>query len=140
MNRSETILSALMRFGGILLLSALIPAVMPFAWMKDIHRLLGMGDLPEGPIMGYLTRSLSLMYAMHGALVLFLSLEIRRNLPVVRFLACLSILFGSSMIVLDAAVGMPPSWIAGEGPFVVFIGGVMLWLARDIRKHTGAAD
>ena len=130
----------LLRLAGVLLLTAVIPAVMPFAWMKDIHRLLGMGELPEGPIMDYLTRSLSLMYAMHGALVFFLSLDIRRFLPAVKFLAVLGIVFGVGMLVLDVMVGMPPSWIAGEGPFIVVLGGVMLWLTGQIRETSGTGS
>ena len=137
MNRHQKTLVALMRLAAVMLLTALIPAVMPFAWMKDIHRSLGMGDLPEGPIMGYLTRSLSAMYAMHGALLFFLSLDIRRYLPMVKFLAVLSILFGSGMLVLDTTVGMPPSWIAGEGPFIIALGGVMLWLAGHVEPSFG---
>ena len=78
MNRSEKVLVVLLRVGGVLVLTAVIPALMPFGWMKDIHRLLGMGELPEGPIMGYLTRSLSAMYAFHGALIFFISLDVRR--------------------------------------------------------------
>jgi pseudouridine-5'-phosphate glycosidase len=63
MNRSEKALVILLRASAVLLLTAVIPVVMPFVWMKDIHRQLGMGELPEGPIIGYLTRSLSAMYA-----------------------------------------------------------------------------
>jgi hypothetical protein len=72
MNRSEKFLAGLMRIGGILLLTALIPAIMPFAWMKVIHRQLDIGELPDGPIIGYLTRSLSAMYALHGALIFYI--------------------------------------------------------------------
>ena len=134
MNSSEIILVILMRLAGVLLLTALIPVVMPFGWMKDIHRALGMGELPEGPIMGYLTRSLSAIYAMHGALVFVVSLDVRRYLPVVKCLAVLGIVFGSGMFVLDIMVGMPPSWIIGEGPFIVVLGGVMLWLAGRVQQ------
>ena len=122
-----------MRLSAVLLLVALIPAVMPFAWMKDIHRLLGMGELPEGPIMSYLTRSLSAMYALHGALVFFVSLDVRRYLPLVKFIAILGIMFGVGMLVLDLAVAMPPLWIAGEGPFIIVLGGVMLRLTARVQ-------
>ncbi|NUQ65632.1 MAG: hypothetical protein HUU20_24445 [Pirellulales bacterium] len=132
MNRSEKALVVLLRLGGILLLTAVIPAVMPFAWMKDIHRFLGMGELPEGPIVGYLTRSLSALYAYHGALVYFVSLDVRRYLSVVKCLAVLSILFGLGMLVLDFLVAMPPLWILGEGPAIALLGGVLLWLAGRI--------
>lgn len=133
-NMAEKTLVVLLRLAGVLLLTAVVPAIMPFAWMKDIHRLLGMGELPEGPIIGYLTRSLSAMYAMHGALILFVSLDVRRFLPVVKFLAVLGIVFGAGMLVLDVMVGMPPYWVLCEGPFIVVLGGVLLWLSGRVQK------
>ena len=134
MNHSERALVILLRFSAVLLLTAMIPAVMPFGWMKDMHRLLGMGELPEGPIIGYLTRSLSAMYAMHGALLFFVSLDVRRFLPVVKCLAVLGILFGVGMLVLDIVVGMPLPWIACEGPFIVVLGGMLLWLTGHVQE------
>jgi hypothetical protein len=136
MNRSEKTLIVLLRLAGVLLLTAVIPAVMPFAWMKDSHRLLGMGELPEGPIMDYLTRSLSALYALHGALVFFVSLDVRRYLPFVKFLAVVSVVFGAGMLVLDIAVGMPLPWVLGEGPFIILLGGALLWLAGFVQKPT----
>jgi len=61
MNPVEKSLAMILRLAAFILLVALIPVVMPFVWMKDIHQYLGMGQLPEGPIVGYLTRSLSAM-------------------------------------------------------------------------------
>ncbi len=132
MNDYEKTLAILLRIAAVILLTALIPSVMPFAWMKDIHRQLGMGELPDGPIVGYLTRSLSAMYALHGVIVLFVSWDVRRYLPVVKCLAVLAIVFGACMLVLDVTVGMPPAWTASEGPFVIVLGSVMLWLAGRV--------
>ncbi len=132
MNNYEKALVILLRIAAVILLIALIPSVMPFAWMKDIHRGLGMGELPDGPIIGYLTRSLSAMYALHGAIVLFVSWDVRRYLPVVQCLAVLAILFGVGVLVLDVMVGMPPAWTASEGPFLIVFGNVMLWLAGRV--------
>jgi peptidoglycan/LPS O-acetylase OafA/YrhL len=103
--------------------------------MEEIHRRLGMGELPEGPIIGYLTRSLSAMYAMHGALVLFVSSDVRRFLPVVKCLAGLTILFGIGMVALDVMVEMPPYWVLCEGPFIVVLGGVLLWLSGQVEDR-----
>lgn len=139
MNRSEMALVAILRVSGVILLTALIPAVMPFAWMQEIHRHLGMGKLPEGPIMGYLTRSLSALYALHGAVVFFVSLDVRRFLPVVRFLAVLGVIFGAGTLVLDIAVGMPLPWVLGEGPSIITLGGVLLWLVGRV-QHADLAS
>lgn len=133
MNRYEQVLVVLLRVHGVILLTALIPAVMPFAWLDVIHQRLGMGSLPEAPITGYLTRSLSAMYAFHGAIVIFVSLDIRRYLPVVKCLAVLGIIFGIGMLALDIMVGMPLCWVLGEGPSIIILGGVLLWLAGRSR-------
>jgi hypothetical protein len=92
-----------------------------------------MGELPAGPIVGYLARSLSVMYAMHGAVLLFLSLNVRRYVPVVKFVAVVTILFGLGMLALDVAVGMPPFWIACEGPALFLLYCVVLWLTGRVQ-------
>ena len=135
MNRYEKALVLLLRLDGIIMLSALFPSMMPLAWMQEIHRCLGMGELPDGPIMGYLTRSLSVMYAMHGAAELFVSLDVRRFLPVVKFLAVLGILFGLWMTALDVVVGMPVFWIVSEGPAIFVLYCVVLWLTGHVQSE-----
>jgi hypothetical protein len=136
MNHCEKALALLLRISAVLLLIAVIPAVMPFSWMVTIHRQLGMGELPAGPITGYLTRSLSAVYAFHGALVFFVSLDVRRYLPVIKFLAVLGIVFGAGMLILDIVVGMPLFWIIAEGPFIVVLGGTLFWLSTKIEDHS----
>ena len=138
MNRYEKALVLLLRLDAIILLAALIPSMMPFAWMKDIYRQLGMGELPAGPIIGYLTRSLSFRYALYGAVVLFVSLDVRRFLPVVKLIAVLCVVFGIGMLVLDVMVVMPMFWVLGEGPFIIVLGAVMLWLTGRVGKAAHA--
>jgi hypothetical protein len=134
MGRAEKALVILLRLNGIVLLTALFPAVMPLAWMDATHRWLGMGPLPSGPIVGYLTRSCSLLYALHGALLFYVSLDVRRFLPVVRCLAVLGVAFGLGMLALDYAVGMPPLWIIGEGPLIAAMGAIFWWLTGLVRE------
>ena len=133
LSRYERTLVLLLRLDAILLLTAVIPSVMPFEWMKGIHRHLGLGELPDGPIMGYLTRSVSAMYAMHGAVELLVSLDVRRFLPVVKLIAVLGILFGLWMTALDVAVGMPVFWIVSEGPVIFLLCCVVFWLTGHVQ-------
>jgi hypothetical protein len=129
---AERALVILLRVSGLVLLTALFTAVMPFTWMDEIHRRLGLGELPDLPITGYLTRSLSAMYALHGALVFFVSLDVRRYLPVVKCVFVLGILFGFGMLVLDQAVGMPRRWAYCEGPSIIILSGILLSLASRV--------
>lgn len=131
-NLAERVLVILLRVSGIMLLTALIPAVMPHSWMDDIHRRMDLGQLPDMPIVGYLTRSLSALYALHGALVFFVSLDVRRYLPVIKCLFVLGFLFGVGMVVLDRAVGMPTAWACCEGPFILVLSVVLLWLTSRV--------
>jgi hypothetical protein len=131
-NLAERVLVILLRLSGIGLLTALFPAVMPFAWMDVIHNRLGLGELPNMPIMGYLTRSLSVLYALHGALVFFVSLDVRRYLPVIKCLFVLAILIGAGMLILDLVVGMPRPWAYCEGPSIIILTCIALWLTSKV--------
>jgi hypothetical protein len=111
------------------MLTALGAVVMPYDWMNAIHQKQGLGELPHVPIVGYLTRSISALYALQGALLVFVANDLRRYLPVVRFLALAGAVFGAMMLAIDWGVGMPLPWTIGEGPWVILLSGVILWLA-----------
>jgi hypothetical protein len=137
MQRAEIALTWILRLSAVMLLLALAPVVMPHHWMSVIHEKLGLGVLPEMPIMGYLTRSISLLYALNGAIAYYISLDIRRYLPFIRFQAVLSMLFGISMLGIDYKVGMPLRWLLGEGPFIIVLGMLLFWLASLVKDDCG---
>jgi hypothetical protein len=117
---------------GVLLLA--FPAVLlPFAWMQAVHRWLGMGELPERPILAYLARSLSGFYGIHGLLLLFVSFDVRRYLPLIRFILAVSALGGVGLLVIDLTAGMPWFWTWTEGPSLIVFYGLLLGLACRVR-------
>ncbi len=140
MKTPERILVWLLRLSGAMTLTALGAVFMPHDWMNLIHERLGMGELPHIPIVGYLTRSISALYALHGALLLFVSLDVRRYLPIVRFLGVAGVVTGILLFGLDRAVGMPVQWANGEGPFVVAISVVILVLAGTVSTSGRAPE
>jgi hypothetical protein len=133
--RAEKILVILLRISAGVLLLALAPVFFPQAWMAAINRAVGLGELPDSAIVGYLTRSLSAMYAFHGALILYISLDVRRWRPIIICLAALGMVFGAFMLSLDIRLGMPAAWTVCEGPFIFVLGGVMLGLAVCIKRQ-----
>jgi hypothetical protein len=118
---------------GMVTLLALGAIVMPFRWMNSIHQYIGLGELPNMPVIGYLTRSASALYALYGAMFIFLSLDITRYLPLIRFLALLNIAFGIILLIVDFVVGMPLMWTLGEAPSMILFGAVVLWLANKMK-------
>jgi hypothetical protein len=123
-------LTWMLRLTGAAMLCALVFVFCPFEWMAAIHARLGLGELPYTPLMSYLTRTLSAMYATMGAILLFLSLDIPRYLPLIRFFALLALAGGVGVTVLDAALGLPRFWTAAEGPLTVGLGVVVMGLTR----------
>jgi hypothetical protein len=140
MKAPDRILVWLLRISGAMTLSALVAVFMPYEWMNLIHQRLGMGELPHVPIVGYLARSVSAFYALHGALLVFVSLDVHRYLPIVRFLAWAGVAMGLILFGVDRAVGMPSQWANQEGPFVVVISVVILVLAWRVSACAPKAE
>lgn len=114
---------------GSVLLLACGAVVMPHAWMDVIHQRTGLGPLPEMPIVGYLTRSLSALYALHGVMTLIIAADVPRYLPLIRFSGMAAIAFGLTLAAINLTVHMPLRWTLGEGFFVPTMGVLILWLA-----------
>jgi hypothetical protein len=95
-----------------------------------MHRWLGLGEMPTGPVVEYLARSVSAFYALFGALFLVVASDLERYRPVVRFLGVALALVGLILLGVDVGAGMPWWWSAFEGPLWVVVGAVIFFLAR----------
>ena len=109
---------------------AVVPVFMPHAWMNACHGWLGLGALPETPIIAYLTRSLSAMYVFHGGLLWIASQDVRRHAAIVAYVAMALTIFGVVMLWIDIRARLPWFWIVGEGPLTMALGAAMLVAQR----------
>ena len=132
-------LKLLLRVVGSASLLALIFVVAPESWMVEIHADLGLGRLPDAPIVGYLARSTSAFYAIEGGLFWVVSFDLVRYRPVVRYLGATTAVFGVVLLGVDWLEGLPLSWALWEGPFVFLFGLSILWFSArlDDRASTG---
>jgi len=110
------LLAFLLRALGAFDLLALAAVVVPASWIASAHGRLGLGELPNEPIVFYLARSASAVYALHGAIVFFVSFDVRRYDPLIRFLSLAAIFHGALIVAIDAASSMPAWWTIIEGP------------------------
>jgi hypothetical protein len=107
MTKGDKVLVILFRYLlGIGSLFALIPVFMPVSWMAATHRWLGLGEMPTGPIVEYLARSLSAFYALVGALCLVMASDLDSYRPLVRFFGMCLALLGIVFTGVDLAAGM----------------------------------
>jgi hypothetical protein len=120
----------LLRMAGASMLCALVFVFCPFEWMAAVHQRIGLGELAYTLLLSYLTRTLSALYAILGAILVFASFDSDRYGPLIRFLGFLSVLGGAGVTVLDAMLPLPWFWIAAEGPLTSCLGVALVLLTR----------
>jgi len=138
MCKSELAILIILRFLGVAALFALPAVFLPYEWMNAIHGWAGLGDLPEAPIVEYLTRSLSLFYFTFGVLTLALSTDIRKYRSLIALWAVMIILMNVILIGIDLYAGMPLDWTLAEGPPAIIVGLLVLWLLRNVGETAPA--
>jgi hypothetical protein len=135
-SKSMRQLALLLRGIGCLDLLALVAVVMPQHWMDVGHKWLGLGSMPHEPIVGYLARSASALYALHGAMILFISFDVERYERLIRFLALAALVHGAVIFGIDFFERLPALWRYGEGPAFAATGVAVLWLQRKRRRES----
>ena len=121
-------LTVLLRLEGAIEMLAFIAAVMPFRWMALTHRWLGMGELPEFPLLNYLVRSVSILYGFHGVLLWLLATDVRRYRPLIMYATVSYLVAALAITWIDWVSSMPWWWGVGEAGSVLWLGLILLWL------------
>jgi len=128
----------MLRAIGCLDLMALLAVVAPRPVIAMLHQQAGLGPLPEGPIVGYLARTASAMYALHGVLALVVSFDLERYRPLVRWMSSIAILHGAIVLMVDLREGMPFWWTLLEGPSFALTGCAVLALLDRAERGPGS--
>jgi hypothetical protein len=137
--RAAFVLRWLLVINGALTLLALPAVFMPTAWMDHFHRHLGLGPLPEGPIVQYLARSVSALYAAFGSLTLVLAWDVVRYGPIITWWGITAMVFGALLLWVDLNAPMPPQWMWGEVVYLVLTGAIVLLLQSQLPRPPAAA-
>jgi len=130
---NRAIVLFVLRATGVAMLGALVFVFCPFGWMAAIHARMGLGTLEYTPVASYLIRTLSAMYAVLGALLLFMSSDVMRYRELIRFFGAIAVIGGLAVTVFDAALRLPLWWTALEGPLTMGMGAVLVVMGRRIR-------
>ena len=97
---AERWLKIVLRITGTFLLPAIVAVVMPRSWIASAHRQLGLGELAGGVLVEYLARTVSAFYAVVGGLLWLLSCDVRRHLPVIRYIAATWLALGMAVVAI----------------------------------------
>lgn len=96
-----------------------------------------MGELPDSPVVWYLARSTSALYAFLGGLFWTVSFDLERHRTVLVYLGAAVACLGIALLIVDWAEGLPLVWTVWEGPFVTVVG-IAIWvLSRRLSTEAG---
>lgn len=135
LGKPELIIVVILRFTGVGGLLAIPAIFFPYSWMNTCHQFVGLGTLPDAPIVSYLARSLSAFYAVVGTITFYISFDIRRYRSLVGLWAIIIGVMGLVLFGIDLASGLPMIWTLLEGPMTLAMGVVLLWAQRHIHQH-----
>jgi hypothetical protein len=136
-NKSDRLISILLRADAALQFLALIAVFMPMSWIAAIHEWIGLGTFPTAPIAEYLARSLSAFYGLHGVITWTIGGDVPRYRPLIRVWAMSFIALGVLTIVIDVMAELPLFWTLSEGPFVIAFGMLILKLSTQNDASSG---
>jgi hypothetical protein len=130
MVKSQRLLVLYLRLYACVVLLAAPAAVAPTAWLAWAYSGLGLGEWPDSPLLGYLARSASGLYAFVGGMMLLMSFDVRRYRPLLLYLVVGCLVGSVYLLVLDFLVGLPSWWALSEGLTVLVSGLLLLVLLR----------
>ena len=119
-----------LRATAALLLLAFVGAALPESWMKAVYESGELGPWPSGALLVYLARAVSILYGFYGLLILYLSFDVQRYLPLIRFLAITGFPFAPVMFVVIWSAGLPTVWAVSEPTSIVVISAVWYVASR----------
>ena len=134
------LLAWLLRLAGACELFAFLAVVMPRSWMEASHAWLGLGVLPEGPVLMFMIRQASYTYGMHGVSLFLLASDVVRFRPLVRLNGVSFLLAAPVFFLIDTTSGIPWWWTLVDTLGCGFFGAALLWLTRGGAVRQGTTD
>lgn len=94
--------------------------------MSLTHEWLGMGTLPDKPVLEYLARSTSALCALYGGLLLLLATDVHRYSAIIRYQAIATICLATAGAIFGLHGGMPAWWMISDAVGCIVFCGAML--------------
>ena len=122
--------SWLLRWAGSVEILAFVAVIMPRSWMEISHQWLGMGEMPNGPLIMFMIRQASYTYGMHGVSLWVLASDVVRFRTLILLNGISFLLAALVFFLIDLKSGMPWFWTVGDTLGCGFFGVALLLLDR----------
>ena len=107
---SRILTAWILRLSGAVEILAFFAVIMPRSWMEISHAWLGMGEMPNGPVLMFMIRQASYTYGMHGVSLWVLASDVNRFRKLVILNGIAFLLAGPIFFWIDYTTGMPWYW------------------------------
>ena len=131
---TEQLQAWVLRLAGAVEILAFFAVVMPRSWMEASHSWLGMGEMPDGPLVMFMIRQASYAYGMHGVSLWLLATDVKRYRLLVLFNAVAFLIAAVVFAIIDYFVGMPLWWTIGDVVGCGAVGVALFVLDRKIKR------
>jgi len=111
---SQRIQAWLLRLSGTVEMLAFFSVVMPRSWMEIAHAWVGLGQMPDGPIIMFMIRQASYTYGVHGLSLWVIASNVERFRTLVIFNGFAYLLAAPVFFLIDYTSGMPFWWTLGD--------------------------
>jgi len=111
---SQRIQAWLLRLSGAVEMLAFFAVVMPRSWMEIAHAWVGLGQMPDGPIIMFMIRQASYTYGVHGLSLWVIASNVERFRTLVIFNGFAYLLAAPVFFLIDYSSGMPFWWTLGD--------------------------
>jgi hypothetical protein len=125
---SRVLTAWLLRLSGAIEILAFFAVIMPRSWMEISHAWLGMGEMPNGPVLMFMIRQASYTYGMHGVSLWVLASDVTRFRKLVILNGIAYLLAAPVFFWIDLTSGMPWFWTVGDSLSCGFFGAALLLL------------
>ncbi|MFP4107372.1 MAG: hypothetical protein ACLFVU_14990 [Phycisphaerae bacterium] len=127
-----------LKLGGVMMMFALVGVFMPRSLMEQGHRMIGMGEFPESPIMEYLARATSAFYTFFGVILWICSTDVRRYKTITDASAVFLIALSAVVLVYGFLIDLPMLYFGADVVTAVGLGAILLFLNRRIPNEAKA--
>jgi hypothetical protein len=118
----------LLRIAGACEILAFFAVIMPRSWMEISHAWLGMGEMPNGPVLMFMIRQASYTYGMHGVSLCVLASDVSRFRKLIILNGIAYSLACPIFFWIDYTTGMPWYWTLIDSLGCGFFGAGLLFL------------
>ncbi|MEY4485181.1 MAG: hypothetical protein RL693_2633 [Verrucomicrobiota bacterium] len=117
-----------LRFVAIVQMLTFAVVFMPLSWIEVWHHWLGMGVMPDDPVLRYVIRGASYVQGAVGVLIWVMATDVIRYRPLIVTVAVINLASAPVFYLIDAIAGMPRFWCIFDFAYCFLAGGVLLAL------------